>query len=62
VTDRFKQQIKEVERKVIEANQCCQFMHKNVKFSQELISVMPDTFRLDSTSPADVMGTPRQEI
>ena len=63
VTDRFKQQIKEVERKVIEANQCCQFMRKNVKFSQELVSVLPDTFRLDST-PGESMGSaaPRQEI
>jgi hypothetical protein len=38
-------------------------MHKNIKFSQELVSVMPDTFRLDTT-PGESMSsvTPRQEI
>jgi hypothetical protein len=48
-TDRFRQQIKEVERKIIEANECVKFMRKNVKFSYQLVSVMPETFRLDST-------------
>ncbi len=47
-TDRFRQQIKEVERKIIEANECVKFMRKNVKFSYQLVSVMPETFRLDS--------------
>ena len=59
--ERFRQQIKEVERKIIEANQCAQFMHKNIKFSYQLVSVMPETFRLDST-PGDSSSAPRQEI
>lgn len=49
LNERFRQQIKEVERKIIEANQCAQFMHKNIKFSYQLVSVMPETFRLDSS-------------
>jgi hypothetical protein len=47
-TDRFRQQIKEVERKIIEANECVKFMRKNIKFSYQLVNVLPDIFRLDS--------------
>ncbi len=60
--ERFRAQIKEVERKIIEANQCAQFMHKNIKFSYQLVSVMPDTFRLDSTPGEFSSSAPRQEI
>jgi hypothetical protein len=33
-TDKFNQQMKEVGRKVIEANECVKFMRKNIQFSQ----------------------------
>jgi hypothetical protein len=32
--DKFSQQMKEIGRKVIEANECAKFMRKNIQFSQ----------------------------
>lgn len=37
-------------------------MHKNIKFSYQLVSVMPDTFRLDGNDAGAAAATPRQEI
>jgi kinesin family member 13 len=48
--ERFKAQIKDVERKIIEANECTKFMRKNIKFSYELVSVLPEKFKLDALS------------
>ena len=60
--DRFKGHIKEVERKIVEANECVKFMRKNIKFSYQLVSVMPETFRLDTGGLADNQVQARQEI
>lgn len=46
--ERFKQQIKEVERKIVEAYECTKFMRKNIKFSYQLVSVLPEKFKLDA--------------
>ena len=48
--ERFKLHIKEVEKKIVEANECVRFMRKNVKFTYQLISVMPESFRLDTAT------------
>lgn len=61
-TDRFRAQIKEVERKIIEANECVKFMRKNVKFSYHIVSVMPETYRLDSIMQDSHAQNSRQEI
>jgi translation initiation factor RLI1 len=58
--DRFKLQIKEVERKITEANECVKFMRKNVRFSYQLVSVLPEKFKLDALSSESVQA--RQEI
>ena len=59
--DRFKQHIKEVERKIVEANECVKFMRKNIKFSYDLVSVMPDKFSLDPLVSENNIPT-KQEI
>jgi hypothetical protein len=48
--EKFSQQMKEVSRKIIEANECMKFMRKNIQFSQQVVAVMPESFRLDPSA------------
>jgi uncharacterized coiled-coil DUF342 family protein len=48
--EKFNQQMKEVSRKIIEANECMKFMRKNIQFSQQVVAVMPESFRLDPSA------------
>ena len=58
--DRFKLQINEVEKKIKEANECAKYIKKNVQFSLQLVSVLPEKFKLDSSSSESIQA--RQEI
>lgn len=59
--DRFKAEIKKVERQIVEANECVKFMRKNIKFSYKLVSVLPEHFKLDAIHMDSGIPT-RQEI
>jgi|LauGreDrversion4_2_1035121.scaffolds.fasta_scaffold47463_2 hypothetical protein len=54
------QQMKEVGRKIIEANECMKFLRKNISFKHDIVSVMPDSLRLDAKSNS--FGSSKQEI
>lgn len=58
--DRFKAEIKKVERQIVEANECVKFMRKNIKFSYKLVSVLPDQFKLDQMQAESLPS--RQDI
>ncbi len=40
--NQFKQRIKEIERKIVEANECAKIMKKNITFSYQLVGSMSD--------------------
>lgn len=61
--DRFKTELKKVEKHIIEANECMKQLRRNIKFSYELVSKLPDSFKFGASSEIahDLIQT-KQEI
>ncbi len=57
----FKQRIKEIERKIVEANECAKMMKKNISFSYQLVGSMSDSIA-SLTSGDDSLALKRDEI
>lgn len=57
----FKQRIKEIERKIVEANECAKMMKKNISFSYQLVGSMSDSIA-SLTSGDDSLAIKRDEI
>lgn len=57
----FKQKIKEIERKIVEANECAKIMKKNISFSYQLVGTMSDNITSFSGND-DVLKIKKDEI
>lgn len=52
--------MKEVERKILEANECSKLLKKNIRFSYQLVGVIPDSFSMSSSM--DEIKVSKEEV
>ena len=46
--DQFRKEIKDIQRKVVEANECAKFLKKNIKFEIQIVGVIPENISNNS--------------
>ena len=49
IKDRFKTELKKVEKHIIEANECMKQLRRNVNFSYELVTKLPDSLKFGAS-------------
>lgn len=59
--NQFKQKIKEIERKIVEANECAKIMKKNIQFSYKIVGQMSDSL-MSFNKPGDEVKIKKDEI
>lgn len=62
IKDRFKTELKKVEKHIIEANECMKQLRRNVNFSYELVTKLPDSLKFGASGDGGSDIQSKQEI